>query len=709
MKNRKSRDIYHTSLMIALLFILVSQVTTMYGQRRTHNMGDFSYYIDMYDVVNMSNQPFFSETGHWPQDYYRHGHVVYNIHGLSIREWIDDRDQVRNNWTETWHWERAYWDAPEYGMKEYRRQEPPRVFVEVDGELVISGRHFDGIVVPDLPSDMMIELKYNIGSPGVDVTLRSYSFANENLKDFVIKHYQYVVTYKWFGTGHYGFPPGYPFHTDSTQVLKDVYFFRGYSFFNHEGAIMNQTQWPSEYKGSWSTYEEIPSALVAGRTLPIAYGWDGNHPDIGVFEPGGKSYDNTGNPRFGIGTRGQTLMPSAEFISSAYAGYVTLHVDKSSSDRSNDTAQPKSVVVNANISDVWQRAMPGFASWWHWANSRTKERAEDGAGWPNNPGVNPGKLIFKSYGPYDLALGDTVNIVYAVGANGISRELAEEKGREWLRWYRGEAGASFDDGAKNELIATGRDSLIQTMDRALWVWERGMDVPFPLPSPNLTIIPFPHYIQLEWEDLAAKYPTVDHYRIYGKRGEYHIVDTHEELRPDGVRWKWELIAEVPKNQTSYIDENVIRGEPYFYGVTVVDDGTQHTDGLFPGQKLESSRYTNRSQIPAVTFQPGEPTAANVRIVPNPYISLAGDYNFADDNKLLFVNLPPFCTIRIYNVAGDLVKTIEHMTGRADNSWDQVTDYNQLVASGVYILHISNARGIDGEPISGTIEKFVIIR
>jgi len=54
------------------------------------------------------------------------------------------------------------------------------------------------------------------------------------------------------------------------------------------------------------------------------------------------------------------------------------------------------------------------------------------------------------------------------------------------------------------------------------------------------------------------------------------------------------------------------------------------------------------------------------------------------------------------MAGDLVKTIEHTTGTSQESWDQVTDYNQLVMTGVYIYVIESE-------IGKTYGKFVIVR
>ena len=174
---------------------------------------------------------------------------------------------------------------------------------------------------------------------------------------------------------------------------------------------------------------------------------------------------------------------------------------------------------------------------------------------------------------------------------------------------------------------------------------------------------------------------------------------------------WEFLTSVPATQTTYSDENVIRGEAYHYAVTAVDDGTQNTDGLFPGQKLESSKYKNRNFIPAKAFEPGADNTENVLIVPNPFISGAADYNFAGtrSNTILFVNLPPYCTMSIYTVTGDLIKTISHQTGSADAEWDLITESNQYVASGVYLLRVSNATNLTGEKLPDTIEKFVVVR
>jgi hypothetical protein len=38
------------------------------------------------------------------------------------------------------------------------------------------------------------------------------------------------------------------------------------------------------------------------------------------------------------------------------------------------------------------------------------------------------------------------------------------------------------------------------------------------------------------------------------------------------------------------------------------------------------------------------------------------------DKIMFVNLPPVCTIKIYSENGNLVKTILHSDGKSDEQW-----------------------------------------
>ncbi|MCS7249452.1 MAG: hypothetical protein RMJ34_05020 [candidate division WOR-3 bacterium] len=101
---------------------------------------------------------------------------------------------------------------------------------------------------------------------------------------------------------------------------------------------------------------------------------------------------------------------------------------------------------------------------------------------------------------------------------------------------------------------------------------------------------------------------------------------------------------------------------------------------------------------------------NVKVVPNPYIITNKWEKTTLARRLQFVNLPDECVIRIFNLAGDLVKIIEHKSsekGTKNNKfggtaeWNLLNQHNQKVASGVYIFHVDSKYGKQ-------IGKFAII-
>ncbi len=86
---------------------------------------------------------------------------------------------------------------------------------------------------------------------------------------------------------------------------------------------------------------------------------------------------------------------------------------------------------------------------------------------------------------------------------------------------------------------------------------------------------------------------------------------------------------------------------------------------------------------------------NIKVVPNPYfVSYESDVerSFNYHTALHFINLPTECTIRIYNLVGDLVQTIEHDQLGGDATWNLLSSNAQQVASGIYIYHIESPYG-----------------
>lgn len=105
---------------------------------------------------------------------------------------------------------------------------------------------------------------------------------------------------------------------------------------------------------------------------------------------------------------------------------------------------------------------------------------------------------------------------------------------------------------------------------------------------------------------------------------------------------------------------------------------------------EGLRYTFHTTPPAALSQP--PGLA-VRVVPDPYVvGHAGEAGTAG-HHLFFTHLPEQATVRIYTVAGDWVRTLEHADPSTDTmAWDLRNADRQQVAYGLYIFHVRDRLG-----------------
>ncbi len=182
---------------------------------------------------------------------------------------------------------------------------------------------------------------------------------------------------------------------------------------------------------------------------------------------------------------------------------------------------------------------------------------------------------------------------------------------------------------------------------------------------------------------------------------------------------------VPKEATrfyEYIDPNVHNGFLYFYAVTATD----HEFDIVGNQRYIVG--PGREGLPNTAFDPVTPGFAaqsyadrvqfgeNIYVYPNPAtIDALADYQqmspTADDPtgvRITFANLPlAHNTIRVYSVAGDLIKTLEHdgTGGFGQISWNLVSDNRQQIVSGVYLFAVTS----NDQRFEDFVGKFVVIR
>lgn len=126
----------------------------------------------------------------------------------------------------------------------------------------------------------------------------------------------------------------------------------------------------------------------------------------------------------------------------------------------------------------------------------------------------------------------------------------------------------------------------------------------------------------------------------------------------------------------------------------------------------SKQFTAQDKYVFQTFaEKVSPTKAmldDIKVVPNPYIVRNTWERSGDYSRLQFVNLPEVCTIRVFTLAGDHVRTIEHNENTESDKpgwewWDLLTHNNSRIASGIYIYHV------DIPGIGEHIGKFAIVR
>jgi len=159
--------------------------------------------------------------------------------------------------------------------------------------------------------------------------------------------------------------------------------------------------------------------------------------------------------------------------------------------------------------------------------------------------------------------------------------------------------------------------------------------------------------------------------------------------------------------------DVFPSQPISFAVTAFDVGDPQTD-LGP---LEASRLMNATLVyPIDEWEKVEEEDLEVIVYPNPYRIDGGyyedKYELGDgnlDKRIRFVNLPPRCTIRIYTLDGDLVKTIDHDKEKTAwdatyDEWNLVSRNTQAVVSGIYLFSVE-----DKETGDNQVGKFVIIK
>lgn len=294
--------------------------------------------------------------------------------------------------------------------------------------------------------------------------------------------------------------------------------------------------------------------------------------------------------------------------------------------------------------------------------------------------------FFISSGPHTLAPGESVKLVFAVVLGSMDRAKVVE------------GGVTNIDLLDTEGVA----NLKQNIANAKALYAAGYDWEDPPPSvDDITLAPVGGGVDISWPAVADSYRDPDDgaddfagYKVY--------TSTYFCIGP------WELLADIPKASASvsngtvaYTHTGMPLGVGAYYYVSTYD-----TDGNESGET-----GANRFAVYPLMATNDDFPNTRVHVVPNPFRIKSGLVGGGEELRMDFINLPGMATIRIYTLAGDLVKTIEHDDGSGSKAWGsiqtldyQTSDWLLYIQPGFYIYHVESK--VDGKEFVG---KFSIIK
>jgi hypothetical protein len=106
-------------------------------------------------------------------------------------------------------------------------------------------------------------------------------------------------------------------------------------------------------------------------------------------------------------------------------------------------------------------------------------------------------------------------------------------------------------------------------------------------------------------------------------------------------------------------------------------------------KLNTSKvtYTFTAPAPLAGAELEQASAAKIGVFPNPYYASNQAETSRFDRFITFNNLPKNAIIRIFNLAGQMVRTLEKSSDSQFLRWDLMNMRNYPVASGVYVAYV----------------------
>ncbi len=335
-----------------------------------------------------------------------------------------------------------------------------------------------------------------------------------------------------------------------------------------------------------------------------------------------------------------------------------------------------------------------------------------------NPAVTDMRYL-QAYGPWVMNKGESVTVVTAIiaGSGLESAKNASRAAKQVFAW-------GMNPPKPPSAPKMWGDSLRVTSDlRVRIYWENANENAV---DPDLGVADFAGY-RVYRSQLSPENSSQEILQAEGD-GLPSNISVSQSFAGD-TAGPYTMIKQISKselgtysigsNRYEYYDTNVVFGFNYWYYVAAYDEGdasmtdwqgTALPNGLPPLETYYTMNYPlnslgTPSTPPKITVTPGPfssddfKSTNTVVAVPNPWRS--------DSPKptILFTGLPKQATIKIFDMTGNLIQTLEHeSTLVGTEEWDLISRTRNQIVTGVYYYRVEDHE--TGEVQTG---KLIVIR
>jgi len=292
-----------------------------------------------------------------------------------------------------------------------------------------------------------------------------------------------------------------------------------------------------------------------------------------------------------------------------------------------------------------------------------------------------------STGPFPyLAADDTLRVTFAITAGADSLSLLANSKVAQVAY---DDGFAIPAGPPSPNLAFGYDN-----NSVILHWAPGDSLgegDVPLPPDSALRSPEHHISTITGrEDFQG-------YRIYRYQGNVISEDPYSIATLvaqfdiiDGKGFDTGLPALNEQGRREFVDTNLLDGFPYWYSV-VTYSAPDELEGL---PEFQSGFNENSSLVYPGPGAAGPGSNQGVGVFPNPYRaasmfdSRTGELELG--RKIWFTGLPARAKIQIFNLAGEVVRTLHHDDpAQGMKSWNVLSEAQRAIASGLYIYAVEN--------------------